>query len=134
MYKRQLHPSVNLGIIKFLGFEQIFKNSLTGLPLSLIHILVLQAVNISGFRENSRNIGGYKIFSPAHAHNQRAVSYTHLDVYKRQAMQVLSSGGFLQMIAEYKKLLISQMQRLTKKKLETPKAVSYTHLGTDSIL
>ena len=48
----RLHPSVNLGIIKFLGFEQIFKNSLTGLPigggkggsdfdpkgLSLIHI------------------------------------------------------------------------------------------------
>ena len=29
----RLHPSVNLGIIKFLGFEQIFKNSLTGLPL-----------------------------------------------------------------------------------------------------
>ena len=28
-----LHPSVNLGIIKFLGFEQIFKNSLTGLPI-----------------------------------------------------------------------------------------------------
>ena len=27
----RLHPSVNLGIIKFLGFEQIFKNSLTGL-------------------------------------------------------------------------------------------------------
>ena len=26
-------PSVNLGIIKFLGFEQIFKNSLTGLPM-----------------------------------------------------------------------------------------------------
>jgi len=26
----RLHPSVNLGIIKFLGFEQIFKNSLTG--------------------------------------------------------------------------------------------------------
>ena len=28
----RLHPSVNLGVIKFLGFEQIFKNSLTGLP------------------------------------------------------------------------------------------------------
>ena len=28
----RLHPSVNLSIIKFLGFEQIFKNSLTGLP------------------------------------------------------------------------------------------------------
>lgn len=29
----RLHPSVNLGILKFLGFEQIFKNSLTGLPI-----------------------------------------------------------------------------------------------------
>ena len=29
----RLHPSVNLGIIKFLGFEQSFKNSLTGLPI-----------------------------------------------------------------------------------------------------
>ena len=28
----RFHPSVNLGIIKFLGFEQIFKNSLTSLP------------------------------------------------------------------------------------------------------
>ena len=27
------HPSVNLSIIKFLGFEQTFKNSLTGLPM-----------------------------------------------------------------------------------------------------
>jgi glutamate dehydrogenase (NADP+) len=29
----RLHPSVNLSILKFLGFEQIFKNSLTGLPI-----------------------------------------------------------------------------------------------------
>ena len=29
----RLHPSLNLGIIKFLGFEQTFKNSLTGLPI-----------------------------------------------------------------------------------------------------
>lgn len=29
----RLHPSVNLGIVKFLGFEQVFKNSLTGLPI-----------------------------------------------------------------------------------------------------
>ena len=28
----RFHPSVNISIIKFLGFEQIFKNSLTGLP------------------------------------------------------------------------------------------------------
>ena len=29
----RFHPSVNLSVIKFLGFEQIFKNSLTGLPM-----------------------------------------------------------------------------------------------------
>ncbi|HEC94837.1 MAG TPA: glutamate dehydrogenase, partial [Thermoplasmatales archaeon] len=29
----RFHPSVYLGIIKFLGFEQIFKNALTGLPM-----------------------------------------------------------------------------------------------------
>ena len=29
----RFHPSVNLSIIKFLGFEQIFKNSLTGIPI-----------------------------------------------------------------------------------------------------
>lgn len=29
----RFHPSVNLGIVKFLGFEQIFKNALTGLPI-----------------------------------------------------------------------------------------------------
>ncbi len=29
----RFHPSVNVGIMKFLGFEQIFKNSLTGLPI-----------------------------------------------------------------------------------------------------
>lgn len=29
----RFHPSVNMGIIKFLGFEQIFKNALTGLPI-----------------------------------------------------------------------------------------------------
>ena len=29
----RLHPSVNLSVIKFLGFEQIFKNSLTSLPI-----------------------------------------------------------------------------------------------------
>lgn len=29
----RFHPSVNVGIIKFLGFEQIFKNALTGLPI-----------------------------------------------------------------------------------------------------
>ena len=34
----RFHPSVNQSILKFLAFEQVFKNSLTGLPLSLIHI------------------------------------------------------------------------------------------------
>ncbi|MEH6713512.1 MAG: Glu/Leu/Phe/Val dehydrogenase dimerization domain-containing protein, partial [Paraglaciecola polaris] len=29
----RFHPSVNAGIVKFLGFEQIFKNALTGLPI-----------------------------------------------------------------------------------------------------
>ena len=29
----RFHPSVNLGIIKFLGFEQMFKNALTGMPI-----------------------------------------------------------------------------------------------------
>ena len=29
----RFHPSVNLGVIKFLGFEQVLKNSLTGLPI-----------------------------------------------------------------------------------------------------
>ncbi|MGB5856777.1 MAG: Glu/Leu/Phe/Val dehydrogenase dimerization domain-containing protein, partial [Oceanisphaera sp.] len=29
----RFHPSVNASIIKFLGFEQIFKNALTGLPI-----------------------------------------------------------------------------------------------------
>jgi glutamate dehydrogenase (NADP+) len=29
----RLHPSVNLSILKFLGFEQIFKNALTGINM-----------------------------------------------------------------------------------------------------
>ena len=29
----RFHPTVTLGVLKFLGFEQIFKNSLTGLPM-----------------------------------------------------------------------------------------------------
>ena len=29
----RFHPTVNLGILKFLGFEQVFKNSLTTLPM-----------------------------------------------------------------------------------------------------
>jgi glutamate dehydrogenase (NADP+) len=29
----RFHPSVNLGVVKFLGFEQVFKNALTGMPI-----------------------------------------------------------------------------------------------------
>jgi Glutamate dehydrogenase/leucine dehydrogenase len=32
----RFHPSVNLGILKFLGFEQVFKNSLTTLPMGRV--------------------------------------------------------------------------------------------------
>src|SRR4051794_33205848 len=31
----RFHPSVNLGIVKFLGFEQVFKNALTGMPMGV---------------------------------------------------------------------------------------------------
>src|SRR4051794_14938894 len=31
----RFHPSVNLSIIKFLGFEQVFKNALTGMPMGV---------------------------------------------------------------------------------------------------
>jgi glutamate dehydrogenase (NADP+) len=34
----RFHPTVYLGIIKFLGFEQIFKNSLTGLPIGGMYL------------------------------------------------------------------------------------------------
>ena len=37
----RLHPSVNLSIIKFLGFEQVFKNSLTTLPIGGGKVLIL---------------------------------------------------------------------------------------------
>jgi glutamate dehydrogenase (NADP+) len=29
----RFHPSVDLGIVKFLGFDQVFKNTLTGMPI-----------------------------------------------------------------------------------------------------
>lgn len=41
--------------------------------------------------------------------------------FKLTAMQVLNTEEFLGILREYKKLLIGQMQRLTQKKLETPK-------------
>jgi glutamate dehydrogenase (NADP+) len=31
----RFHPDVNMSVLKFLGFEQIFKNSLTGLPMGI---------------------------------------------------------------------------------------------------
>lgn len=43
----RFHPSVTLSILKFLGFEQIFKNSLTGLPMG-----EEKADPISTLREN----------------------------------------------------------------------------------
>ena len=36
----RLHPSVYLGIIKFLGFEQVFKNSLTTLPMAAARVVL----------------------------------------------------------------------------------------------
>ena len=43
----RLHPTVNQSIMKFLGFEQIFKNALTGLP-----IVVAKAVRILTLKVN----------------------------------------------------------------------------------
>ena len=99
----RLHPSVNIGIIKFLGFEQIFKNSLTGLPIGggkggsdfnpkgksdreimafcqsfmtelCKYIGADTDVPAGDIGTGAREIG--YMFGP--------VSYTHLDVYKRQ--------------------------------------------------
>ena len=36
----RFHPSVNQSILKFLGFEQVFKNSLTGLPIGGVPTLI----------------------------------------------------------------------------------------------
>jgi len=35
----RFHPTVNLSVLKFLGFEQIFKNALTGCECSALHLL-----------------------------------------------------------------------------------------------
>ncbi len=35
---RRFHPTVNLGILKFLAFEQVFKNALTTLPMSVVNM------------------------------------------------------------------------------------------------
>ena len=54
----RLHPSVNLGIIKFLGFEQIFKNSLTTLPIGLFrHIGADTDVPAGDIGTGAREIG-----------------------------------------------------------------------------
>ena len=37
----RFHPSVYLGIIKFLGFEQIFKNALTGMPIGGARVVAI---------------------------------------------------------------------------------------------
>ena len=56
----RLHPSVNLGIIKFLGFEQVFKNSLTGLPIGGADTDVPAGDIGTGAREIGYMFGQYK--------------------------------------------------------------------------
>ena len=58
----RLHPSVYLGIIKFLGFEQIFKNSLTGLPIG-------GAKGGSDFNPNGKSDGEIMRFCQAFMNN-----------------------------------------------------------------
>ena len=45
----RFHPSVNAGVIKFLGFEQIFKNALTGLQIGggKVEVILTQKVNLT---------------------------------------------------------------------------------------
>ena len=63
----RLHPSVNIGIIKFLGFEQIFKNSLTGNLTERLwrsaRVLLQNYTNISARTWTYRQ----EILEPAHA-------------------------------------------------------------------
>ena len=42
----RFHSSVNLGILKFLAFEQIFKNSLTTLPMGKVDPILIQKENL----------------------------------------------------------------------------------------
>ena len=90
----RFHPSVNLSILKFLGFEQIFKNALTGLDMGgakggLCVDLKgrsdneIRRICYAFMRELSRHIG-QDTDVPAGDIGVGAVSYTHLDVYKRQ--------------------------------------------------
>src|SRR6056297_3412935 len=50
----RFHPTVTQSILKFLGFEQIFKNSLTGLPLG--------GANIAGFKKVADAMMAYGVF------------------------------------------------------------------------
>ncbi len=43
----RLHPTVNLSIVKFLGFEQILKNSLTGLPIGGLKVVVISILRVN---------------------------------------------------------------------------------------
>lgn len=58
----RLHPSVNASVIKFLGFEQIFKNSLTGLPIG-------GAKGGSDFNPNGKSDGEIMRFCQAFMNN-----------------------------------------------------------------
>jgi len=53
----RFHPSVNLSILKFLGFEQIFKNALTGREFSTVSLphLILGEHHFRRVSEHSRN-------------------------------------------------------------------------------
>jgi glutamate dehydrogenase (NADP+) len=53
----RFHPSVNLSILKFLGFEQIFKNALTGREFSVVSLphLILGEHHFRRVSENGRN-------------------------------------------------------------------------------
>lgn len=42
----RFHPSVDEGVLKFLGFEQVFKNALTGLPLGKFVCMQIQILSI----------------------------------------------------------------------------------------
>ena len=94
----RFHPSVNLSIMKFLGFEQIFKNSLTGLPIG-------GGKGGADFDPRGKSDGEemrfcqsfmkelYRYIGPdtdCPAGDIGAVSYTHLDVYKRQVLIVIN--------------------------------------------
>ena len=43
----RLHPSVNLGIIKFLGFEQVFKNSLTTFQSVVVKVVLISILRVN---------------------------------------------------------------------------------------